>query len=66
MENARRVAPLPSLKEIRANFLEEFGHLDDRLKSIRNPALYPVKLSPRLKRLQEEIQEKISRAQLDD
>lgn len=66
MENARRVAPLPSLKEIRANFLEEFGHLDDRLKSIRNPALYPVELSPRLKRLQEEIQEKISRAQLDD
>ncbi len=66
MENARRVAPLPSLKEIRAIFLEEFGHLDDRLKSIRNPALYPVELSPRLKRLQEEIQEKISRTQLDD
>jgi len=66
MENARRVAPLPNLKEIRANFLEEFGYLDDRHKSIRHPALYPVELSPRLKRLQEEIQEKISRTQLDD
>ena len=66
MENARRVGPLPSLKEIRANSLEELGHLDERHKSIRSPALYPVELSPRLKRLQEEIQEKISRTQLDD
>jgi nicotinate phosphoribosyltransferase len=66
MENARKVGFLPSLKEIRANFLEELGHLDDRHKSIRSPALYPVELSPRLKRLQEEIQDKISRTQLDD
>ncbi len=66
MENARKVAPLPSLKEIRANFLEEFGHLDDRHKSLRSPALYPVELSPRLKDLQQEIQEQISRTQLDD
>jgi len=66
MENARRVGPSPSLKEIRAILLEELGCLDDRHKSIRSPALYPVELSPRLKRLQEEVQEKISRTQLDD
>jgi nicotinate phosphoribosyltransferase len=65
MENARRVSPLPKLKEIRANSLEELGHLDERHKSIRSPAHYPVELSPRLKRLQKEIQEKISRTQLD-
>jgi nicotinate phosphoribosyltransferase len=66
MENARRVGPSPSLKEIRAILLQELGCLDDRHKSIRSPALYPVELSPRLKRLQEEVQEKISRTQLDD
>ncbi len=65
MENARRVDSLPSLKEIRTNSLEELGHLDERHKSIRSPVLYPVELSPRLKRLQEEIQEKLSRTQLD-
>ncbi len=65
MENARRVSPLPKLKEIRANSLGELGHLDERHKSIRSPAHYPVELSPRLKRLQKEIQEKISRTQLD-
>ena len=33
MENARRVDPLPSLKEIRTNSLEELEHLDERHKS---------------------------------
>ncbi len=66
MENGKKIAPLPSLKEIRANFLEEFAHLDDRYKSLRSPALYSVELSSRLKRLQEEIQAQISRNRLDD
>ena len=66
MENGRRLGSPASLKEIRAKFLEEFRHLDDGYKSLRNPAHYPVKLSPRLKRLQEEIQTQISRTQLND
>ena len=66
MENAIKMAPHPSLKEIRSNFREEFKQLDDSYKSIRSPALYPVELSPQLKRLQEKIQEQISRTQLDD
>ena len=66
MENGRRLGSPASLKEIRAKFLEEFRHLDKGYKSLRNPAHYPVELSSRLKRLHQEIQEKISRTQTND
>ena len=51
MEGGHIIRPLPSLEEIRARFKEDFGNLGDRFKALRNPSLYRVTLSPRLKEL---------------
>ena len=54
MEGGRIIQPLPSLKEIRQRFQEEFSKLPDPYKALREPPSYPVRLSPGLLQLQEE------------
>ena len=53
MENGNVLYPHPALEEIRERFKLNFSHLDDAYKSIHDPAVYPVKLSSRLKKIQQ-------------
>ncbi len=62
MEKGRVAYCLPSLKEIRENFFSEFGRLDESIKAIRNPAIYPVGLSSQLRQLQETVERQIARS----
>ena len=63
MEKGKAKEPYPPLEEIRERFLEEFNRLDKQTKAIRNPIVYPVELSPRLKNLREEIEQQVAQAQ---
>ena len=45
----------PTLEEIKDNFMGEFKRLADPIKAIRNPASYPVEISPQLTKLREEV-----------
>ena len=60
MERGRRVAPGPSLREIRDLFQREFARLRPEYKVLRNPPLYPVELSPRLEALAQELGEALT------
>ena len=63
LEEGKRAAPSPSLKDIRETFLDEFSRLDEAIKSIQDPANYPVELSPRLQRLKQEIEKQVAETQ---
>ena len=54
--DGRIVEPLPSLGEIRELFREEFNHLDEKYKALREPDIYPVHISPHLQNLKEQIE----------
>lgn len=60
MEDGAIIAPLPSLETSRSTFSDEFAHLTDSIKAIRNPAHYPVEFTPQLNALRAKIEEKIS------
>ena len=60
MENGRIREPCPSLEEIRENFLREFSHLDEGMKSIERPQSYPVEFSPRLQELKAECERHVA------
>jgi nicotinate phosphoribosyltransferase len=65
MENGKAQGTYPSLKEIRERFLAEFELLGENVKAVRSPELYPVEISPRLKRLNEDISRRVAEAELD-
>jgi nicotinate phosphoribosyltransferase len=46
MEHGRRLAPVPTLAEVRARAGTEVASLPDELKRLRNPEFYQVGLSP--------------------
>lgn len=52
MENGKCMHPHPILEDIRKRFEMNFSGLDEKYKSLHKTAIYPVKLSGRLKRLQ--------------
>ncbi|MFQ5681720.1 MAG: nicotinate phosphoribosyltransferase [Candidatus Binatia bacterium] len=64
MERGKPISPYPLLQEIRERFLDEINRLDKRTKAVRNPLPYPVKPSPRLRKLRREIKEQISETEL--
>lgn len=63
MEKGEIKGTYPKLKEIRENFLQEFDRLDGATRAIRNPAVYSVELSPRLKQLKKEIERQVAHTQ---
>ena len=63
MEKGKAKESYPPLEEIRERFLEEFNRPDKQTKAIRNPTVYPVELSPRLKNLREEIEQQVAQTQ---
>ena len=64
MENGETQGAHPPLKEIRDRFLEEFDHLDEKIKAIRDPQTYPVETSPRLQQLNGEIARQVTQTEL--
>lgn len=64
MQGGKIRAPHPNLKEIREDFLHEFIRLEESIKAIRNPAVYPVKLSPQLSTLREDMEKEVARAEI--
>lgn len=64
MEKGRTRQPYPSLNEIRERFSNEFSHLDERIKAILDPELYPTALSPHLKRLKEDMEREVARTEV--
>jgi len=55
MGNGQLLRPHPQLQMLQERFRENFAALDDGYKSIQDYKTYPVKLSARLKNLQERI-----------
>ena len=54
VENGRLVRPGPSLPAIRENFRRNFADLDEKYKTSGLRALFPIRLSTRLKALQDQ------------
>ncbi len=63
MEKGKVEDSYPALKEIRECFTGEFNRLDAQIKAIRNPSIYPVELSPRVKQLIEAIEQQVAQTQ---
>ena len=63
MAQGKTLAPLPSLDQSRAAFLEEFGCLPEPMKSILNPEHYSVEFSGALKELRDAVERKVARAE---
>jgi nicotinate phosphoribosyltransferase len=57
MEGGRATGQPPTLGEIRERFRQDFNRLDDRLKALRDPPQYQVKLSPQLEELARRIEQ---------
>lgn len=55
MQAGRICEPLPSLKEMRRKFKSHFEALPDGYKRLEGPEAYPVRISPALSALQENI-----------
>lgn len=65
MDKGKPISPSPFVSEIQKTFIEEFQRLGDKYKSIEGvKADYPVNISPRLKKLQEETIQRIKRKEL--
>ncbi|MEM1566100.1 MAG: nicotinate phosphoribosyltransferase [Candidatus Bathyarchaeia archaeon] len=59
MEKGRIIYDLPSLEEIRKRALDNLARLPDKYKRLRGAAKYPVRLSPKLRRLIKELSMKL-------
>lgn len=66
MENGKIIHPLPSLKESRDFFLQEFDRLPERYKALRNPSSYPVNISPALRELESRVEHEIQVTELGE
>ncbi|MDP6102287.1 MAG: nicotinate phosphoribosyltransferase [Dehalococcoidia bacterium] len=56
MEEGRLIKPMPPLGEMRGRFQRDFSALDDRFKGLKKAHKYPVRLSRRLRSLQQEME----------
>jgi nicotinate phosphoribosyltransferase len=59
MERGKIVYELPSLEEIRRRALDNLTRLPDKYKRLKKAAKYPVRLSPKLRRLIKELSVKL-------
>ncbi len=59
MEKGKIVYDLPSLEEIRKRALDNLARLPEKYKRLRGAAKYPVRLSPKLRKLIRELSEKL-------
>jgi nicotinate phosphoribosyltransferase len=66
MAEGRTLHPLPTLEESRDYFSDQFARLPAAYKDLRDPAPYPVSLSPGLEQLQSRVTEQIRRRELGE
>jgi len=59
MEKGKIVHDMPSLEEIRKRALDNLARLPEKYKRLRGAAKYPVRLSPKLRKLIRELSEKL-------
>ena len=64
MAQGRLLRPLPPVKTCREYFLSEFSRLPMNYKSLRQPPAYPVRLSPELTKLQNQVEKQLRRQEL--
>ncbi|MGQ9922238.1 MAG: nicotinate phosphoribosyltransferase, partial [Desulfobacca sp.] len=64
MAHGQQLSPLPSLQASREYFLQEFAKLPIQYKSLENPPLYPVQISPALSRLQTDTEAQVRQQEL--
>jgi len=62
MTNGRLVGELPSLAEIRRHATRDRGRLPSGLRSLKGGKAYPVRVSPRLGRLVEQVRTRIQQS----
>lgn len=62
MRNGRLVGELPSLAEIRRHVVRDRGRLPSGLRSLKGGKAYPVRVSPRLGRLVEQVRTRIQQS----
>jgi nicotinate phosphoribosyltransferase len=63
MEKGNIVYDLPSLEKIRENALKNLSRLPDEYRKLKNPALYRVELSPKLKKIKKMLTDQIKRVE---
>jgi nicotinate phosphoribosyltransferase len=63
MEKGNIVYDLPSLEKIRENALKNLSRLPDKYRKLKNPALYRVELSPKLKKIKKMLTDQIKRVE---
>jgi nicotinate phosphoribosyltransferase len=63
MEKGNIVYDLPSLEKIRENTLKNLSRLPDKYRKLKNPALYRVELSPKLKKIKKMLTDQIKRVE---
>ncbi len=66
MQGGRLTRTLPDLKACRDYFLSQFARLPEVYKTLKDPALYPVDLSPGLKDLQGRVEQEIHHRELKE
>jgi nicotinate phosphoribosyltransferase len=66
MENGKIKPVLPSLKDIRDRFMEEFSNLPEKYKALKNPKPYPVHLSPHMEEMQTKTEINIREKELGE
>ncbi len=64
MAQGRLLRPLPPLNACREYFLSEFERLPMHYKALREPPAYPVRISPGLNNLQNQVEKQIRRQEL--
>ena len=60
MENGEMVYNLPMLREVRKNALKNLSELPEKYKRLRNAPLYPVELSPGLKKIRIQLSKQLA------
>ena len=58
VKNGKQVYKFPGLEGVRQNVQVQLASLGDQYKKIRNPDKYPVRVSPKLQNLFDEVKKK--------
>ncbi|MEM3941635.1 MAG: nicotinate phosphoribosyltransferase, partial [Candidatus Bathyarchaeia archaeon] len=59
VDRGKIIYNFPSLEKIRERALDNLSRLHEKYKRLKNPAKYPVKLSPNLSKLINELEQKL-------
>jgi hypothetical protein len=66
MRDGKRLAPLPTLEELRRRFPEEFARVPEQQAALRSPAPYRVNISTALELLQQRLTREVKERMRSD